>query len=89
MAGAQRRRDSCAGAWPGRALVVAYLEADFKSQPAWRKHHEDGHTSQIVATAKRMFAAHRVQLAPTTHSGDGSFVLGCLNAAKEIPDGVQ
>lgn len=76
-------------ALPGRTLAVAYLEADSKSWPAWRKQHGDAQIPGIIAAVTRMFAAHRVQLAFTSHSGGGSFIFGYLNAVRDIPDEVQ
>jgi hypothetical protein len=71
-----------------RAVVVAYLEAQSKSWPAWRKAHGDKLIPNIVATVKKLFAGREVETVLSGHSGGGSFIFGYLNALHQIPDDV-
>ncbi len=68
-----------------RTVVVAYLEADQKSWPAWRKKNGDAGIPEIVARVKHLFPTNRLELALTGHSGGGSFIFGYLNAVGTIP----
>jgi len=71
-----------------RVVVVAYLEANSKSWPAWRKAHGDKLIPEIVATVKKLFAKHEVETVLSGHSGGGSFIFGYLNAVDSIPNDV-
>jgi len=71
-----------------RALVVAYLEAQSKSWPAWRKVHGDKLIPEIIATVRKLFAGHEIEMVLSGHSGGGSFIFGYLNAVPAIPDDV-
>ena len=71
-----------------RTVVVAYLEAEQKSWPAWRKKHGDAGIPEIVARIKNVFPTNRMEVALASHSGGGSFIFGYLNAVKKIPDDV-
>jgi len=71
-----------------RAVVVAYLEAESKSWPAWRKAHGDKLIPEIIATVKKLFARREVETVLSGHSGGGSFIFGYLNAVDQIPDDV-
>ena len=71
-----------------RTIVVACLEADMKSWPAWRKQHGDPLIPEILNSVKKIFAAYRIEIALTGHSGGGSFTFGYLNAVGRIPDDV-
>jgi hypothetical protein len=72
-----------------KTLVVAYLQANVKSWPAWRKTHSDRRIMEIVDGVCGIFASNRTEIAFTSHSGGGSFVFGYLDAANEIPDKVR
>jgi hypothetical protein len=71
-----------------RAVVVAYLEAQSKSWPAWRKAHGDQQIPQIVATVQKLFAGHLVETVLSGHSGGGSLLLGYLNAVPAMPSDI-
>ena len=71
-----------------RAIVVAYLEADSKSWPAWRKKHGDQKIPEIIAAVRKIFADHPTEIVLSGHSGGGSFIFGYLNAVEKIPDEV-
>jgi len=73
---------------PERVVVVAYLEAQSKSWPAWRKAHGDKLIPGLVATVNRLFAGRQVETVLSGHSGGGSFIFGYLNAVDQIPDDV-
>ncbi len=74
-----------------RVLVVAYLEADGKSWPAWRKQHDPNNQviPRLVEAVKGRFREFPVRLTLTGHSGGGSFTFGYLNAVARIPDDVE
>lgn len=78
-------------ALPERNFVVAYLEADKKSWPSWRKARPDS-SAQIVALvddlAKR-FPAENTTITLTGHSGGGSFTFGYLNGVDTIPTRIE
>ena len=73
---------------PDRVVVVAYLEAQSKSWPAWRKEHGDKLIPEIIATVKKLFAGREVETVLSGHSGGGSFIFGYLNAVDRIPEDV-
>jgi hypothetical protein len=71
-----------------RSVVVAYLEAQAKSWPAWRKAHGDKSIPDIIATVKKLFAGSETEIVLSGHSGGGSLIFGYLNAVPSIPDDV-
>jgi hypothetical protein len=73
------------------SLVVAYLECNSKSWPAWRKKHDPADTRipEIVEALRQRFAGRKVRLVLTGHSGGGSFTFGFLNGVERIPDDVE
>lgn len=72
-----------------RTIVIAYLEAEMKSWPAWRRKHGDKLLPAIVAAIKQPFASRKLEVVLTGHSGGGSFTFGYLNAIKNIPAEVK
>ena len=72
-----------------RTIVVAYLEAGMKSWPTWRKNHGDAQIPSMIATVKRVFASHPMEVVLSSHSGGGSLMFGYLNAVESIPDDVS
>ncbi|HEV2455033.1 MAG TPA: hypothetical protein VGY98_12280 [Verrucomicrobiae bacterium] len=70
-----------------KAIVVAYLEANTKSWPAWRRTHfdSDRRIAQIVDEVSAIFPSNRTEVVLASHSGGGSCVFGYLNAMDEIP----
>jgi hypothetical protein len=73
---------------PDRAIVVAYLENDLKSWPAWRKQYGDKSIPDILNEARRLFKGHELEIVLSGHSGGGSLIFGYLNAVKAIPNEV-
>ncbi|MEJ0090482.1 MAG: hypothetical protein WDM80_12175 [Limisphaerales bacterium] len=71
-----------------RTVVVAYLETEMKSWPAWRKKYGDALIPGIVEHVKNFFRTNNLEIALTSHSGGGSFIFGYLNAVGKIPDDV-
>jgi hypothetical protein len=72
-------------------LVVAYLECDEKSWPAWRKKHDpnDEKIPEIVDVLRKRFAGRNLKLVLTGHSGGGSFTFGFLNGVERIPEDLE
>jgi hypothetical protein len=88
--GAQTR--ALRAAMTDRNIVVAYLETEQKSWPAWRAAHPDNGPQilRIVEETKRaMPKATSLELCLTGHSGGGSFIFGYLEAVAEIPQDVS
>jgi len=74
-------------------IVVAVLEADKKSWPAWRTARPDNGKSirGIVDEVSRAVPGKggAVRIALTGHSGGGSFIFGYLNGDEKIADNVE
>ncbi len=71
-----------------QTIVIAYLEAQMKSWPAWRRKHDNAMIPGIVDRIKSLLPTNRLELVLTGHSGGGSFTFGYLNAQEHIPDEV-
>ena len=72
-------------------LVIAYLEADQKSWPAWKKAHPD-HADRIagvIDSLEQIFRAGDSFLVLSGHSGGGSFIFGYLDGVGAIPAEVE
>ncbi len=70
----------------GRNLVVAYLENNVKSWPAWRTQHPDNGELILDLLAKVKQQVMGVSdICLTGHSGGGSFTFGFLDAVTAIP----
>ncbi len=69
-----------------RLLVVAYLENNLKSWPAWRKQHGDILIRGIFDSVKKVFPGRPLEVVLSGHSGGGSLVFGYLNMMETIPD---
>ncbi len=69
-------------------VVIAYLEANTRSWPAWRHQHGDHAIPDLIARVKRVLPNHQLELVLTGHSGGGSLTFGYLNALDEIPSDV-
>jgi hypothetical protein len=74
--------------FPNQALVVAYLETNLKSWPAWRKKHRDSEIPPILQSVKNRFINQNLKIVLAGHSGGGSYIFGYLNAVETIPDDV-
>jgi len=72
-------------------LVVACLETQPLSWPAWRKQHDPANQviPKIIAAVRQRLPDGPVKLTLTGHSGGGSFTFGFLNAMTAIPDDVE
>lgn len=72
-------------------IVVAFLEADTKSWPAWRKTHSDPdhRIAEILNEVDGIFRSNRTEIVLASHSGGGALVFGYLKAANEIPADVR
>jgi hypothetical protein len=78
-----------------RNLVVAYLEAEGRSWPAWRRKHAEQSGPRILAAVEsvkdlvqRNAPDSPVTLCLDSHSGGGSFIFGYLNQVQRIPDDI-
>jgi hypothetical protein len=71
------------------ALVVAYLEADGMSWPAWKRRHGISVIPACVDRAGGLFPGTELTLALNGHSGGGSFIIGFLDAHERIPANVR
>ena len=68
-----------------KTIVVAYLEADTKSWPLWRKTHSDQRIGEILNEVCVIFPTNRTEIVLASHSGGGSLVFGYLNSVEAIP----
>lgn len=71
-----------------RTVVIAYLESDTKSWPAWRRAHGNEHIVSMVNQLRSRFSTNQTEIVLTGHSGGGSFTFGYLNAIEVIPTNV-
>lgn len=87
--GAQVRR--LREAVPAYNWVVAYLEADGKSWPAWKARHPDYRDiiPRIVEDIVKRVGGERVALSLSGHSGGGSFIFGYIDSCERIPAQVE
>ena len=72
--------------------VVAYLEADGKSWPAWKERHKDYREliPRIVAdVSKQVESQRRPILYLSGHSGGGSLLFGYVDSFEQIPADVE
>ncbi|HSY16975.1 MAG TPA: hypothetical protein VK815_01515, partial [Candidatus Acidoferrales bacterium] len=72
-----------------RTVVVAYLEAENKSWPTWRKTHDDKRITEVINGVRGIFSANKTEVVLASHSGGGSLMFGYLNAVKKIPDDIK
>ena len=71
-----------------RTIVIAYLEAESKSWPAWRRQHGDSAIPEILGSVKKLLPTNRLEVVLTGHSGGGSLTFGYLNTVEKIPDDI-
>jgi hypothetical protein len=75
---------------PGENVVLALLEADKRSWPAWRKAHTDNakRIRHLVHQVSRAVPgpASAKKLTLSAHSGGGAFLFGYLDGAEAIDD---
>jgi hypothetical protein len=72
-----------------RALVVAYLENDLRSWPAWRKANGDAAISPIFDAVRSKFDQEKTRVVLSGHSGGGSLIFGYLNGLETIADSIE
>ena len=72
-----------------KTIVVAYLEAEGKSWPSWRRQHDDRRIVEIIDGICGIFASHKTEVVLASHSGGGSLFFGYLDAVQRIPDQVR
>jgi hypothetical protein len=74
-----------------RNIVLACLEAEGLSWPAWKRKQTNGpsRVKEIVQQIKGWIPDGDVRLALAAHSGGGSFLFGFLDAAEAIPNDVE
>jgi hypothetical protein len=75
----------------GNRIVVAYLENEYKSWPAWKTKHADYMpvVRHIVDTLYQLAGTGNVQLYLNGHSGGGRFIFSYLDGLTEIPSHVK
>jgi hypothetical protein len=75
--------------FPNETLVVAYMENNLKSGPAWRKKRGDSGIPALFESVKKRFPERNIETVLAGHSGGGSLIFGYLNAVQKIPDDVK
>ena len=72
-------------------IIVAYVATGEESWPWWKTRHNnpDSIILHVVDSVKSIFRDYKVDVALSGHSGGGSFVLGYINAVKEIPNFIK
>ncbi len=68
-------------------IIVAYLEAEQKSWPAWRRKHKNNSEliAGLITTVRQQIDAPNVTVVLSSHSGGGSLIFGYLNGVEQIP----
>ena len=71
--------------------IVAYLMADQKSWPTWKRTTPDSKRfiKNIVDSLSGMFYEYDPQIVLNGHSGGGSFIFGYLDVVEKIPANVE
>ncbi|MBI2428422.1 MAG: hypothetical protein HYV29_06435 [Ignavibacteriales bacterium] len=70
-----------------RNIIIAYLECEGKSWPAWRQKHENSSAAIARIVEYVRFETNYPKLVMLSgHSGGGSFLTGYLNAFDSIPE---
>ncbi|OYU55227.1 MAG: hypothetical protein CFE25_09750 [Chitinophagaceae bacterium BSSC1] len=74
---------------PHQQIIVAYLENDQKSWPAWKTKHPNylENITAIVDSLSTRFSNPAIHL--NGHSGGGSFVFAYIKALTTIPENIQ
>ncbi len=72
-------------------VVLACIQADMRSWPAWRAKHEDSAAiiKRIVESLTKSLPADNVRVVLTGHSGGGRFMFEYINAVDEIPASIE
>lgn len=71
--------------------IIAYLMADQKSWPAWRRTHHGSFDliRSVVDSLADRFKAYNPAIFLNGHSGGGSFIFGYLDGVPKIPDKIE
>ena len=71
--------------------IVAYIMADQKSWPAWKRTVEDSRLKieNIVDSLTERFKDYHPRIILNGHSGGGSFIFGYLDIVEKIPDNIE
>jgi len=71
--------------------IVAYLMAEQKSWPAWKKVFPGSFQliKKIVDSLSDLFKDHHPKIVLNGHSGGGSFIFGYLDGVEKIPDNID
>jgi hypothetical protein len=72
-----------------RTVVVAYLENERKSWPAWRRECGDETIARILEAVSDRFKGNRPRMALAGHSGGGSLIFGYINSVPHIPNHIE
>ncbi len=70
---------------PGQPLILACLENQLKSWPAWRRRNGDSYIPELLMAVQRCLPGTNLQLVLASHSGGGSLLFGYLNTLDRIP----
>jgi hypothetical protein len=72
-------------------IVTAYLEAESKSWPGWRKKFPEHEKliADLIAEITAPFADYDYTIHLSSHSGGGSFITGFINSVDHIPSRVK
>ncbi|MCP4594101.1 MAG: hypothetical protein GY842_25510 [bacterium] len=72
-------------------IVVAYVEAEGRSWPSWRRTHPDSGQLivRLIDSIRANFHPDRTTVELASHSGGGSLIFGYLNQVERIPDWVH
>jgi hypothetical protein len=76
---------------PKENIVLACVEAEGLSWPAWRRTTPDAaaRIARVVAGMRETVPGSPVRVTLTGHSGGGSFLFGFIEAADQVPDFVD
>lgn len=76
---------------PAENLLLACLEAEGLSWPAWKRNSSDGpaRIQKVVETVRRWVPGENVRLDLSGHSGGGSFLFGFIDGKEAIPEFVE
>jgi hypothetical protein len=71
--------------------IVAYLMADQKSWPAWKRTTPDSRIKikNIIESLNERFKEYQPKIILNSHSGGGSFIFGYLDIVEKIPGNIQ
>ncbi len=71
--------------------IVAYLMADNKSWPAWKRTHHGSFDliRNLVDSLSSRFSEYNPRIFLNGHSGGGSFIFGYLDGVPKIPDNIE